>query len=350
MSDQADQLRRLVRATVQQHVPLQPGPPLVVVSGGQEGVGTTAIAIQLAKELKTQGKRTVLVDANLNHPDIASKWSPREGLPRESLSPVNRELRDTLDEVLSGDRTVLEVLQSTSEGVRLLLGRWNADTPPKLGCRAPQPGDQAPQPGDQAPQLGDQAPQVGDQAPQLGDQAIDRLLAGLHRLHDATDVIVIDLGCGMSPWAHRFWLAAQHVLLVTTPAPSVVRDSYAMLKLAEIDSLNEKVRIVVNRCWEKRHAREVFARLDHTCHRFLDFSLSHFSLIAEYPGFDRQETDANGQSVEHAAQDVEASLHADDFPQSVRLLAAEVISHCLVSTARYSHWSGKAVCPQEAIM
>jgi flagellar biosynthesis protein FlhG len=315
MSDQADQLRRLVRTTVQQHAPLQPGPPLVVVSGGQEGIGTSAIAIQLAKELTTQGKRTVLVDANLNHPDIASKWSLREGLPSESLSSVNHDPRDTLDEVLSGDRTVLEVLQSMSEGVRLLPGLWNADTPSKLG-----------------------------------DQAICRLLDGLHRLHDSTDFIVIDLGSGMSPWVHRFWLAAQQVLLVTTPAPSAVRDSYAMLKLTEIDSLHEKVRIVVNRCWKKGHAREVFARLDHTCHRFLDFSLSHFSLIAEYPDFDRQETDANGQSVEHAAQVVEACLHADDFPQSVRLLAAEVISHCLVATARYSHRSGKAVHPQEAMM
>ncbi|MEO2049193.1 MAG: hypothetical protein ABGX16_21755 [Pirellulales bacterium] len=322
MSDQADQLRRLVRTTVQQHAPLQPGPPLVVVSGGQEGVGTSVIAIQLAKELTAQGKRTVLVDANLNHPDIASRWSLREGLPSEPLSSVNHDLRDTLDEVLSGDRTVLEVLQSMSEGVRLLPGRCNADSPPKLG----------------------------DQSPRLGDQAINRLLQGLHRLHDTTDVIVVDLGCGMSPWAHRLWFAAQQVLLVTTPAPSVVRDSYAMLKLAEIDSLHEKVRIVVNRCWEKGHAREVFARLDHTCHRFLDFSLSHFSLIAEYPDFERQETDANGQSVEHDTQVVEACLHADDFPQSVRLLAAEVISHCLVATARYSHRPDKAVHPQEAMM
>ncbi len=292
MSDQADQLRRLVRKTVQQDSTLQPGPPLVVVCGSQENVGTTTIAIQLAKELAAQGKRTVLVDANPAHPDVARNWATRERLPGESLRRASSEPQNTLAEVLAGDRTVLEALLSMGDGIRLLPGRSTPEAPLELS-----------------------------------DQALDRLLEGLRRLHGSTDVVVADLGCGMSPWAHRFWLSAQQILLVTTPNPAAVMASYATLKLAATGTLHERVRIVVNRCWEKQQARAVLARLDHTCRRFLDISLAHTSSLADW-------RDANHREEDSSDCVAEACQQTEDFEQSVRLLAADVISNYLVTIGR----------------
>jgi len=167
MSDQADQLRRLVRETVQQDRTLKPGPPLVVVNGSQKGVGATTIAFQLAKELATQGKRTVLVDANPASPmdatvlaspemgicDDAKEWSSsvsdiahpkaphpkspciRKGLASgrfsmEALRRAGSESRGTLDDVLAGDRTVLEALQPMGAGVKILPACWDPEAPP----------------------------------------------------------------------------------------------------------------------------------------------------------------------------------------------------------------------------
>jgi flagellar biosynthesis protein FlhG len=302
MSDQADQLRRLVRATVLQDSTLQPGPPLVVVSGSQKGVGTTTIAIQLVKELAKQGKRTVLVDANPTHPEIAKKWSALEKLSVESLRRANSAPHGPLAEVLAGDRTVTEALEPVAAGVRILPGCWTPEAPPELG-----------------------------------DLAIDRLLDGLCRLQDSTDVVVADLGYGMSPWGHRFWLSAQQILLVTTSKPAAVMDSYATLKLAAADSLHERVRIVVNRCWEKQQARAVFTRLDHTCQRFLDFSLSHASTIAECVDVNCHQTHADRPETVPAGGFVKACHQAGDFQPSVRLLAAEVISNYLVTIHRRLH-------------
>lgn len=303
MSDQAEQLRRLVRETVQQDSTLQPGPPMVVVSGSQEDVGTTTIAVQLVKELANQGKRTVLVDANPIRPEVGTKWSELEKLSMQSGRRISREPRGTLVEVLAGSRTVLEGLQPLAEGVRLLAGRWTPES-----------------------------------SLDLSDAALDRLLNGLRGLRDSTDIVVVDLGCGMSPWVHRCWLSAQQVLLVTTPKPDAVMGSYATLKLAASDSLHDRVRIVVNRCWEKSQARSVFGRLDHTCRRFLDFSLARFSLVAEYADADRQGKEpSDGKS--------EACGLMEDFQQSIRLLAAEVISNALVTMRRRMNPTAAATQP-----
>jgi hypothetical protein len=156
-------------------------------------------------------------------------------------------------------------------------------------------------------------------------------------LQDSTDVVVADLGYGMSPWVHRFWLAAQQVLLVTTAKPTAVMNSYATLKLAAADMLHERVRIVVNRCEEKQQSRTVLARLDHTCQRFLDLSLSRTSTIAEYTEANRLEANANRPGAEPSGRVAEACQQADDFQLSVRLLAAEVISNSLVTLGRRVH-------------
>ncbi len=109
MPDQADQLRQLVCQAVEARPTLGPGAPIVVLSGGRSGVGTTTLAIQLARELTRLGKRTVLVDANLVEPQLAARLEvPTHGC---------------LADVLDGSRSVGEVLQLVDEGVSLLASR-----------------------------------------------------------------------------------------------------------------------------------------------------------------------------------------------------------------------------------
>ncbi len=274
MHDQADQLRQLVRDTIQADQSLQPGVPIIALSGGKGGVGTTTIAARLAQELSRLGKNTVLVDANLAQPDLAKLF------PVLKSSPVlnNSQPRDTLAKVLDGSRKAVEVLQSVGHNLQLLPGRWIPQSPPDLSS-----------------------------------QAVDRLLAELRSLGSTADVVVADVGCGMSPWANRLWQASQQILLVTTPEPVAVMDSYAAIKQTDTQSLDQKLRIVVNRCDNKAEARAIVGRLDHTCRRFLGNPLSHGSTIAN-----RQ-----------------ASNDEEDFEQSVRLLAAEVASNTQTTIQRH---------------
>lgn len=275
MSDQADQLRQLVRQTVQQHPALAPGVPLIVVSGGKGGVGVSTVATELVYALASLGKRAVLVDANPLQPDVANR--------------LGLDVRDGLAEVLDGSRSVVETLQPMGDSMQLLPGRWAADTPPELGR-----------------------------------VAVRRLIDQLRTLHAQADVVVLDAGSGMSPWVQQLWKAAQQILLVSTDESVAVMDSYAAVKLSPWGDVDGKLRLVVNRCDDAQVAREVGERFAATCRRFLGIRVSPAIPVGSKPDI--------VASVTKREQSSEQEFH-----QSTRLLAAEVMSTSLVSLSKASN-------------
>ncbi|NOY42885.1 MAG: MinD/ParA family protein [Planctomycetes bacterium] len=270
MRDQADKLRQLVRKTIKEHPRLEPGVPFVVLNGGNAGVGTSTVAIQLVQELAQLGKRAVLVDANPKQPDIAAQ--------------LGIEARGSLADVLDGRRSVVEVLEPINDSVCLLAGRWAPNSPPEIN-----------------------------------HEAVSRLLTELRRLHAKADVAIIDAGSGMSPWATQLWRAAHQVLLVTTPDSDAVTDSYATVKLSPYVELAEKLRLVVNRCDDHHTAQQIGNRFATTCQQFLGIDVGETITVASNTA-----TDAPGRIR------IRTSRLNNAFEQSVRLLAADVLSSCLV--------------------
>ena len=266
--DQADQLRKLVRQTVEQHPALAPGVPLVVVSGGKGGVGVSTVATELAHELAALGKRTVLVDANPLQPDIANRF----GL----------DVLVGLADVLDGSRSAIEVLQPLGESIRLLPGHWAADTPPELSSAA-----------------------------------LKRLLNELRSLHEQADIIVLDVGSGMSPWVQQLWKAAQQILLVSTDESVAVMDSYAAVKLSPWGDVDGKVRLVVNQSDNAANAETIGTRFAATCRRFLGIQVAPSLALTTRPDWLAAVTGREGNS---------GSRH---YQRSLRLLAAEVMSTSL---------------------
>ena len=278
MSDQADQLRQLVRQTVEQHPALQPGIPLVVVSGGKGGVGVSTVATELAQELATLGKRSVLVDANPLQPDIATQLGIDD--------------HGCLADVLEGSRSVVEVLQPLGESIQVLPGRWAAETPPDLSC-----------------------------------VAVKRLLTELRSLHKHCDVVILDGGSGTNPWVQQLWKAAQQILLVSTEESVAVMDSYATVKLATWGDVDGKIRLVVNRCGDPQTASTIGDRFAATTRRFLGIQVAPPIALAERPDIVASIAGRNQLQANRA------------YRQSIRLLAAEVMSTSLavsntVSTER----------------
>ena len=284
MSDQADQLRKLVRDTVRQHPALAPGVPLVVLSGGKGGVGVSTVAMELVHELAALGKRSVLVDANPLQPDIAAQ--------------LGLDVRGCLADVLDGSRSAVEVLKPLAESIQLLPGRWAPATPPELG-RA----------------------------------SVQRLLSELRSLHAQADVVVLDAGSGMSPWVQQLWKSAQQILLVSTGESIAVMDSYAAVKLSPWGDVDGKVRLVINQCDNPHIAATVGARFEATCRRFLGIRVAPAAPLATRPDIVTAVTQQHTQSSDRP------------FRQSVRLLAAEVMSMSLafVGKTPRSRCSGDAI-------
>ena len=259
MSDQADLLRQLVRETVKEHPQLQPGVPMVVVSGGKGGVGASTVAIALVRQLAQLGQRAVLVDANPFQPDLATQ--------------VGAEVQGCLADVLAGSRSAVEVLQPLGTSVRLLPGRWAASTPPEMN-----------------------------------HTAVNRLLTELRALHSHADFVVLDAGSGVSPWVEQLWKAAQQILLVTDCEPVAVMDSYAAVKLAPWGDVDGKVRLVVNRCDDVNFAEQVGQRFAATSRRFLGLQIAETVAISSRAE-DNTEGDTFHRSVRQLAAEVISAFH-----------------------------------------
>jgi len=191
--------------------------------------------------------------------------------------------RGGLSEVLEGKRSVTEVLQNVGEGIRLLAGIDNRIAPPAMN----------------------------------GD-SLRRLFAELRALHSSADMVLVDAGAGMNPWVERLWKSAFQVLLVTSTEREDLMDSYATVKLAPWGDVDGKVRLTVNRCGDSAKAERIGEDFASTCRRFLAMRvISPAAPIAER--FNKSNR---------------GSTHSDAFRQTLRLLAADLLSSSLTVTAR----------------
>lgn len=219
MHDQADELRILARQWTAEGKPLNV-PRKVVVSAGKGGVGTTTIAVNLASALGRQGCRTILIDADLSGADAAM------------LCGI--ESRDTIADVLSGRRSVHEVLQPGPAGIQIVPGIWSPGSIPDCSPAAQQ-----------------------------------RLIREMDHLGRHADVIVLDAGSGLNHIVKRFWHAADEMLVVTTAEAVSIMDSYAAIKLFLANQATPVVRTIVNQSPQADVAVGVHARIAQACQRFL---------------------------------------------------------------------------------
>jgi flagellar biosynthesis protein FlhG len=250
MIDQADKLRQLVRETIKHNPALEPGVPIVAVSGGCREVGTSTVAIRLAEELTRFGKRIVLVDGNLLHPSLS-----------HSLEVTTH---SGIAEILNGTRSAVEVLEPVTQGLQLIAGS-----------------------------------PIGGDLPDMNIRALRRLVTELRALHNHVDLIVLDAGNGMSPWVERMWTAAIQILLVTTPDTSSVRDAYTAVKMAPWGDVDGKLRLVINQADDAALAARIGEGFSSTCRQFLNMKL--VGAAAQVAG---QGTNAYRQSLRLLAADV----------------------------------------------
>lgn len=224
MFDQANQLRALVRESAQNNAHTGfPLPRKLVVSGGKGGVGSTTVALNLAVALAQQGRRIVLVDGDIERPDMASL--------------CRLDVRDTINDVLTARRTVHEVLHRGPVGIQILPGCWSPTT-----------------------------------VPDCSPAAQERLLRELDRLGRHADLVIIDAGSGLNQVVKRFWDAADVVLLTTTSDSVSIMDAYAAIKVLCADRTDPPVQTLICMA-DETTAEQVHARIDQACRRFLNMTI-----------------------------------------------------------------------------
>ena len=100
----------------------------------------------------------------------------------------------------------------------------------------------------------------------LGKDALTCIIQNLAELDALTDIIIVDTGAGISDSVLEFLVASGEVLLVTTPEPTSITDSYSLLKaLYRHPRFQEdftKVMMVANRVSNIKEGQVLFDKLN----------------------------------------------------------------------------------------
>jgi len=205
---------------------------VIAVTGGKGGVGKTSVSVNLATGLAAAGKRVVLLDGDLGlaNVDVLLGLSPRY----------------TLAHVLSGERTLDEILIKAPQGFQIVPSASGAADLASLGSAA-----------------------------HLGlVQAFSTLAARL-------DVLIIDTAAGIAPGVLQFSQAAQHVLVVICDEPASLTDAYALIKVLSRNHGVDRFHVLANMTRAPGEGQTLFNKLERVTGRFLDVKLEYAGEIPD---------------------------------------------------------------------
>ncbi|MCA1945440.1 MAG: MinD/ParA family protein [Desulfovibrio sp.] len=123
---------------------------------------------------------------------------------------------------------------------------------------------------------------------ELDDDAREHLFERLRPLFSRYNFAFMDLGAGISPTVLSFATMSHVRVVVVTPEPTSLTDSYALIKVLATQHGLREFHVVVNMAESHAEEREAFHRLNATCERFLGFSVTFLGGIS----LDKQVADA----------------------------------------------------------
>lgn len=212
--------------------PAAPGRPVkvIAVTGGKGGVGKTSVTANLAVALALKGRSTLVLDADLGlaNVDVVLGLQPRWNLSH----------------VLSGERSLEEVIVTGPKGIRVV--------PASSG-------------------LGQMA--------NLSALEHGGIIQAFSDLSHQLDVLLIDTAAGISDSVLTFSRAAHHVLVVVCDEPASITDAYALIKVLSRDRGVGRFRVLANQTRSPGEGRDLYQKLSRVCDRFLDVTLDYAGYV-----------------------------------------------------------------------
>jgi flagellar biosynthesis protein FlhG len=206
----------------------------IVIASGKGGVGKSHLATNLAVALGERGARVLLVDADLSQANL------------DLLLGVHP--RFDLQHVLSGNKSIEEILVTGPAGVTLV--------PAASGV----------------PELAD-----------LDDYRREVLLRALSHLEGDYDLMLVDTASGVSKQATSFCLAADDVVVVTTPEMPAFSDAYGLIKLLQSQGLSRPPHLMVSMATTADEAEETAHRIRLVARRFLRIEIDSWGWVPYDP-------------------------------------------------------------------
>ena len=99
------------------------------------------------------------------------------------------------------------------------------------------------------------------------------------------DVIIVDTGAGISDAVLEFLVASNEIVLVTTPEPTSITDSYSLLKALNRHSRFSQeytsVNVLANKVKNEEEGRQLYQKLNMVVSRYLKLPIKHLGYIPQ---------------------------------------------------------------------
>ena len=240
MIDQASKLREMIsrKSTINEDINLvasnanQASSRIICVTSGKGGVGKTNFTINLAIALSKQDLRVVVIDADLGlaNIDVVTGSIPKF----------------TLLDIIRTDRSIEEIMNDGPGGVKIISG------------------------GSGVLDLVD-----------MPQENFDKIIGRLDEVCKYADIILIDTGAGISKSVMSFVLAANEVIVVTTPEPTAITDAYAMIKTVSLQDKGKKIKVVINRSENINEGKITFEKLQNASEKFLNVKIEKLGYLVD---------------------------------------------------------------------
>ena len=119
----------------------------------------------------------------------------------------------------------------------------------------------------------------------LSRDYLSYIIQNLSQLDAIADIIIVDTGAGISDAVLEFLVASGEILLVTTPEPTSITDSYSLLKALyrhpRFDENTTKVKMVANRVAKESEGEILFNKLNAVVARYLKIPMTYLGSVPE---------------------------------------------------------------------
>lgn len=232
MFDQAQRLRQMVAP--QQPADNRPATRVMTITSGKGGVGKSNFSLNFSLGLAAQGKKVVLLDADLGFAniDVLMGTSPRR----------------TLADLIQKRSGIWDIMELGPYGLHFIAGGSGLQNLVNL------------------------------QSDQL-----NYLVSELTELQGFADYMIIDTGAGLSDGTLRFILSSDDVIVVTTPEPTAITDAYALIKLVSNRDNRSNIQLVINRASTITEGKQAADKLALVAKKFLGTDMQVLGFVLDDP-------------------------------------------------------------------
>ncbi|MBP2640087.1 MAG: ylxH [Firmicutes bacterium] len=237
MRDQADKLRQMVKNSSRSNTGSiiksnSHKARVITVTSGKGGVGKTNFTVNLALSLANIAQNVLLIDADLGmaNVDVVLGCSTRYNM-------LN---------LLEDKVSLPDIITEGPRGIKFMSG------------------------GSGIYELAN-----------LSNLELQYIIKQIALFDNWADFILVDTGAGLSRNVLNFVMAADEVIVITTPEPTAITDAYAMIKAYAGNQGIAPVNLVINRVMDNEEGQLVVDKLTKVASRFLGQQVKSLGMVYE---------------------------------------------------------------------